>query len=179
MSADLTDRQRECVEAYERNFCSEKKAAKELGIDVKAMRVNLWLAAKKGWKIPQDDYLEQAPSGFVVSHGTMHIVDGKVKQYWPRIKPGSHDAADFANFLRQRTPVTDFKAPRVQTVNKNLMLEWPIYDAHHGMLAWAAETGADYDHKISRHLQVGAGSLQSLALSWVASVTAQTGSISH
>ncbi len=36
---------------------------------------------------------------------------------------------------------------------------WPIYDPHHGMLSWAKETGADYDQKISRYLQVSAGKI--------------------
>lgn len=154
----LTEAQRAAVHAYfDANF-SERAASKALGISRQAIRQHLWLAHKKGVIVAPDTYCEQAPAGFELTHGTLHIVNGEVRQEWPRIKPAV-STEQLAAYLASRVPVSRLKLPKVRQANDNLMLEWPLYDAHHGMLAWEKETGSAYDTKISRHLQVSAGKI--------------------
>jgi len=154
----LTDKQKAAVLAYHENNSSERAAAKALGISKQAIRQSLFLAQRKGALLKPDSYCEHAPAGFEMTHGTLHIIDGEVKQSWPRIKPAI-STEDLAEYLSQRIPISTLKLPELRQCNENLMCEWPVFDAHHGMLAWAAETGNDYDHKISRHLQIGAGKI--------------------
>jgi len=156
----LTERQRECVEAYYEFDGSEYITAKHLGVDVKSLRSSLWLAHKKGLVVTPDNYSPAAPTGWECFYSTVqHNGDGDVVQQWDRVKPTVGSTEDFAKFVSQRVPISDLEVPKKKKGNKNYMLQWPVFDPHHGMLAWAEESGADYDHKISRHLQVSAGKI--------------------
>jgi len=156
----LTDRQKECVEAYQHCDESERLTAKHLDIDVKALRSSLWLAHKKGVNFAPDKFSPAAPAGWQCTKSTVqHDGAGNVTQQWDRVSPVIGSTEDYLEFLKQRVPVSNLDLPPVDSSNENYMLQWPIYDAHHGMLAWAKETGNDYDHKISQHLQVSAGKI--------------------
>jgi ribosomal protein L31 len=154
----LTETQRKCVLAYYDHNMSEFHAAKALGCGVKPLRSSLWLAHKKGVNFAPDNFTEHAPAGYGLSHSTVHIVDGEVKQEWQRIKPIVSDA-DLAQYLSQRIPVSKLELPDKKQCNENLMLEWLVYDSHIGMLAHEAETGNNYDCKIAKHLQIAAGKI--------------------
>lgn len=149
----LTDRQRECVEAYRLHNSSELETAKALGIDVKAVRNNLWLAHKKGVVFAADKYCEQAPAGFEMTHGTLHVVDGKVKQSWPRIRPIASESDQLFEYLRQRVPASSVSFKSIKNCNPEIQLEITLADLHYGLLSWDKETGGgDYDMGIARRL---------------------------
>lgn len=154
----LTEAQRAAVIAYFDNNFSERGASRALGVTRQAIRQHLWLAHRKGVMLSPDTYCEHAPAGFELTNSTLHIVNGEVRQEWPRIKPAV-STEQLAAYLAKRVPVSRIKLPRIRQANDNLMCEWPLFDMHHGMLAWEKEAGADYDHKISRHLQIGAGKI--------------------
>jgi len=148
----LTDRQRECVEAYILCSDSEWKAAKYLGIDLKALRSNLWLSHKKGVIFNPDTYCEHAPVGFQTSHSTIQSNKDGVVQRWDRIKPILPNEKEIFEYLQKRTPVSKLKVKNPKNVDPNIQLEWTLADCHFGMLAWDKESGEDYDINIAREL---------------------------
>jgi ribosomal protein L31 len=154
----LTDAQRAAVHAYFDNNYNERAAARSLKISRQAVRQHLWLAYRKGVALKPDNFTEHAPAGFGLSHSTVHVVNGEIRQEWQRIKPLVSDQA-LAEYLSQRVPASIVELPEIKRSNKDLMLEWPVYDMHMGMLAHERETGANYDCKIARHLQVCAGKI--------------------
>jgi ribosomal protein L31 len=154
----LTDRQAECVKAYFECDESDKQAAKELEISLSCFRKNLWYATKKGVYFGPDKFSPVAPVGWDCSYSTIQHKNGEVVQQWDRVKP-ILSTEEVAKYLESRLPVSTIDFPKVRATNENLMLEWPVFDVHHGMLAWGKETGNDYDHKISKHLQISAGKI--------------------
>jgi hypothetical protein len=155
LPATLTDKQRECVEVYLETQ-SEKETAKALGLGVTTVRQYLWLSHKKGVWLAPDRFSPVAPSGFGLTKSTIQHKNGEVVQQWDRVSPLVQDVEDFAKFCRQRVPATKATKVALKNVRSEYLLEVPIYDVHHGMLAWQQETGNDYNYKVSNHLQVGA-----------------------
>lgn len=147
----LTERQAECVEAYRNCNESEIEASRLLGIDVKTLRNNLWLAHKKGVNFSPDTFVEQAPAGFGLTKSTLHIKDGEVIQRWDRVSPYSRNEEAIFDYLRSRVPLSKYK-PLPVVGNDSLQLEWTLADYHYGLLAWDKETGDDYDLNIAREL---------------------------
>jgi ribosomal protein L31 len=96
--------------------------------------------------------------------------EGKVVRRWDRERP-TVNLDDLQRFLINRVPASKLDTSGPTASNKDLMLEWPVFDPHHGMLAWAKETGADYDHKISQHLQVAAGQILFNSFGYVKRIT--------
>jgi ribosomal protein L31 len=127
-------------------------------MDVSSVRSALWLAHKKGVNLDPDKFSPVAPVGWECSFSTIQHKNGEVIQQWDRVKP-IVSVEEVTAFLNSRIPISLLDLPPVDNCNESLMLEWPVFDAHHGMLAWAAESGNDYDHKISRHLQIAAGKI--------------------
>jgi len=168
-----SDKQKEAIEAYESHKHNEMAAAKSIGIDVKALRGRLWSAAKLGWPVTPDRYIEQAPVGFGLAKSTLQInAAGDVIQRWDRVFPMVNDLT--VEYFNQRIPAArPIRCPK--PANNKLMLEWPIADLHLGMLAWQQETGADYDNKIARALMVAAaskifsmyGSVEEVVIAWL------------
>lgn len=151
----LPKAQQDAVEAYEKFNHNERAAARELGIDKKAIRDRLWVATKLGWRVPPDRFIDQAPVGFGLTKSTLQVnAAGDIVQRWDRVSPVINDLT--IEYFNERIPAAlPAKAPKV--CKKGLMVEWPIADLHLGMLAWAQETGADYDYKIARSLMQAAG----------------------
>jgi ribosomal protein L31 len=154
----LTEVQLAHAKAYFECEESESRAANQLGVSRAALRTTLWLTHKKGVNFAPDNFSPVAPVGWECTKSTVHHKNGGVIQQWDRVAP-MLSTEELAKFLSERIPISSLTLPPVSNCNKNLMLEWPVFDAHHGMLAWAKETGNDYDHKISRHLQVSAGKI--------------------
>jgi hypothetical protein len=149
----LTDKQSLAVETYTKCNNSETLAARELGVDVKALRSSLWLATKKGWQVEPDRYCDAAPVGFGLTNSTIHIKDGEVFQRWDRVSPIIPELTQ--EYFNQRIPAIP-KVSTPTTGNDDLMVEWGIFDLHQGLYAWAEEAGADYDSDIARTLMTNA-----------------------
>lgn len=80
---------------------------------------------------------------------------GNVINEWRRLHPEMDDLEKVVQRLEKRVAG---KAPVIPKptgkIESDLLLEIPIPDHHLGALAWAAETGADYDTEISAKLLV-------------------------
>lgn len=155
---ELTDKQRECAEVYLETG-NERETAKRLGINISNVRDKLWLAHKKGMIFTADRYSPVAPVGFGLTKSTIQHKDGEIVQQWDRISPLAQSVDDFADYCEKRIPAAEGMGRAPKKVQSEYLLEVPIFDVHHGMLSWAAETGENYDPKISRHLQTGAAKI--------------------
>lgn len=156
--ADLTTRQKEVYDAYHSLSCSVSAVSSKLHLDTKAIHSHLFRCAKKGWPVTPDNYCPQAPAGFALDKTTIQInKDGDVIQRWDRASPHKQDSIDqIINYLAQRTPTSDIKFHTPFSPNKNLMLEWLLFDHHLSMHAWAKQTGAAYNTDIAKSLMIGA-----------------------
>lgn len=154
-----TPNQLRVSEAYKANGNNVSDTAKALGMDRGCVKKALFDGHLNGLTV-QTQYCKHLPAGVGLKGASVYVnKDGDITGTWYKGGALAHDPEDFAEFLTQRTPISKVKFPSVKNCNKSLMLEWPVYDSHHGMLAWAKETGEDYDTKISRHLQIGAGKI--------------------
>lgn len=154
----LTDRQRECVEAYFSCDGSEKLAAEKLDIDLKAVRNHLWYAHLKGVIFTPDKFSPVAPAGWECFFSTVQHKNGEVVQQWDRVKPALPYEKQLIAYLKARTPVSKIKINKPKAVDSNIQLEWTLADYHYGMLAWDKETGEDYDINIARELLLDSAS---------------------
>lgn len=146
-------------EAYRDAGFNVSKAARVLNIHRNSLKKTLFDGYLNGLPI-KPQYCDALPAGIGLKAASVYVnKDGEISGTWYKGKALEHSLDDFAEFAKQRIPISNVELPPIDRCNKHLMLEWPCYDAHHGMLAWSAETGADYDHKISRHLQTSAGKI--------------------
>lgn len=154
-----TEAQLRVFEAYKETGYHVKETAQVLGLTQSGVKKTLFNGHINGLTVPTQ-FCKHLPAGIGMTGASVYVnKEGEVSG-WYKGDALKHSPEEMSAFLRQRTPISNFKAPRQKkSCNKNHMLEWPVFDAHHGMLAWAEETGADYDHKISRHLQVSAGKI--------------------
>jgi len=153
-----TSAQLRAAEAYKAAGYKLTEAAKNLGMKPGSLKETLFTGHLRGLTIPTE-YCQHLPAGMVLNSASIHVSkDGKTSG-WYKGTAHQFTVPELAAFLRQRIPVNKLNLPKVSTNNSGYMLMWPIYDPHHGMLAWADETGNDYDHKISRHLQVSAAKI--------------------
>ena len=77
----LTEKQQEAVKAYEASGHNEREAARTIGIDTKSLRGRLWGAARAGWSVEPDRFVDNAPVGFGLTKSTLQINgDGEVVQ---------------------------------------------------------------------------------------------------
>lgn len=156
-----TVRQLEYLDAIEK-YGSHRKAAAALGVtkssvtdSMKALRKK---AALQGYS-PEHDMTRTVPDPFTVSGiSTMYTPKGIAAQ-WVKTRV---DAEKQALLLKEAIAVMCNDVPRLPPVDapqhtmSSLLNIIPIGDPHHGLLAWAAETGDDFDSEIARHLTLGA-----------------------
>ena len=151
----LTEKQTAAVQAYQQSGHNEREAARTIGIDVKSLRGRLWSAARAGWSVEPDRFVEAAPVGFGLTKSTIQTDrDGEVVQRWDRVSPILSEITQ--EYFNQRIPAASLVTGIPLTRNDELMLEWCLFDTHQGLLSWAQETGADYDSEIARTLIVNA-----------------------
>ena len=106
-------------------------------------------------------------SGNIVSTGeflkgtsTLYDAQGSIKQQWIKTDVGKEDSLEafkeaIENVLQEKTfSYEPIELPK--HINSDLMTIYPIGDAHVGMLAHAAETGADHDLNISKNVHIAA-----------------------
>lgn len=154
-----TLRQKEYIDAV-REFGTYIKAAEELGVNISTIHRSLSAAIKKaelkGYS-PDHDMTKTVPDAFNVSGvSTMYGKDGEVIVQWVKSCQDREKQYELIKFLSENLaqenakPIETIPAPA--NAIDDLMCVIPIGDAHIGMLAWAEETGADYDLSISESL---------------------------
>ena len=152
----LTEKQQEAVTAYEQANHNETEAARVLGIDPKSLRNRLWTAAKSGWVVEPNRFIEQAPVGFGLTKSTLQINgDGEVVQRWDRVSPILSEITQ--EYFNQRIPAA-LPPPDITGYDENTMAEYLVMDPHCGMYVWGRECGEDYDLDIHRRLYTAAAS---------------------
>lgn len=153
-----TPAQIRAFEAYKECGYHVGRASKLLEISTTNLKKNLFNGHHNGLTIPTQ-FCKHLPAGQALKASSIYVSKNGETSGWFKGEQLQHTPEELAEFLSKRLPVSKLKLPKVDKCNKNYMMQWPIYDAHHGMLAWAKETGNDYDHKISRHLQISAGKI--------------------
>jgi hypothetical protein len=98
------------------------------------------------------------PSGLIKKTSTCYDADGNVTQTWVKRDHGTPDPKDIAATIRDALScVEPFRLiPPPSATSEDLLVVYPIGDAHIGMYAWAEEAGDDYDLKIAERLHVSA-----------------------
>lgn len=114
-------------------------------------------AAVQGWA-PEHDMTRPAPDGFTVAGvSTLYGRDGEIAAQWVKTR---QDAESIRKMLEAAGEAMAEKLPRVKRskaptrTNADLANCYVVTDYHLGMLAWAEETGADWDMKIAERLLV-------------------------
>jgi len=134
------------------------KVSKELGLDKdavgKALRRLKHSAARRGWA-PDHDMIHATPEGYNVSGvSSLYDQEGKVKIQWVKTQNDKCKQLEAAIahiqevFADPAVKVPKIAAPK-KSLNKDLMVAYPMGDPHIGMYAWAEETGTDFDLDIA------------------------------
>ena len=158
-----TERQKEILQAI-KSEGSERKAAIKLGVNKgtinSARKAVKDKAAKHGWS-PEHDMVHPTPDGFKLK-GTSTLYDmqtGEAKIQWVK---STIDAERQSELLKEAIAVMCSEVPRhvpiksPENTAKDLLNVIPMGDPHHGLYAWALESGDDFDNDIARRLTLGA-----------------------
>lgn len=139
-------------------------AAEELQLTARALHGHLHelerAAAKRGW-LPGDGPVETTPEGFSIrGTSTYYDGDGNVVGRWVKTKADEEGKlVTLANAIQALAEPFKGSAepiPAPQNSNADLLCVYPMGDPHLGMLAWAQETGADFDLAIAERNLVAA-----------------------
>lgn len=136
-------------------------ASNLLEINRRTLQRRLKSLAYKGYA-PDHDMTRTTPDGFMVTGtSTLYNEDGKIKSQWVKTRqdPEQMEAlmqAALDGFLTEIPKLP--KRPKVSAAsyNKDLMVCYPIGDAHIGMRAWGEECGDDWDLEIAERIQCAA-----------------------
>lgn len=167
VSADgLPELKKWCTPAQERAIDSLIKhgsitAAAE-ALKTEPAKLRRWLseakrrAARAGWS-PEHDMVKPVPDGFhVKGTSTYYDKDGIKKGQWVKTKADEEhrvqmllDALEKAIEPRKGC-LEPIKAPKQS--NSDLLVTYPVGDAHTGLYCWGEEVGEDFDLKIAEKL---------------------------
>lgn len=166
VKAFATTLQKEAIDAINAAGGHRTKAAKALGIPYTTLKERLRKAqrsaARAGYS-PEHDYTHPQPEGFHVKGvSTLYDAAGNVVQQWVKSNKDQEDRFELmreavqslAEPFKGRSDASLIKAPR-GTIDD----QTSIYlqgDPHIGLLAWAIETGADFDLEIAESLMFAA-----------------------
>lgn len=155
-----TVKELEYAEAVEK-YGSARKAAKELGLHHATISHALdrlkKRAALRGHS-PEHDMTKTVPDGFKVKGVSSLYVDGRLSSQW--VKSAADDERR-QELIRAAFEAMAKDLPRIEPVAlkatsvANLATLYTLTDSHVGMLAWAQETGADWDLKIAEATLTG------------------------
>ncbi|MGZ4851223.1 MAG: oxidoreductase [Candidatus Bathyarchaeia archaeon] len=158
-----TARQREIMAAITSEG-SERAAAKKLGIGKStvssAKQAVLYKAAARGYS-PDHDLVHPVPDGFKLK-GSSTLYDmttGEAKIQWIK---STADTERQEQLFKEALAVMCSEVPHHEPIkapeetSKDLLNVIPIGDPHHGLYAWALESGDDFDSDIARRLTLGA-----------------------
>ncbi len=169
-----TSLQREAIDAVNAAGGNRAAAARALGIKRTAVKDRvcdaLKRAARAGYS-PEHDYQHPQPDGFHVKGvSTLYDAAGNVVQQWVKSNKDQEDrfelmreaVASIAEPFRGQSDRKLIKVPR--GARSDQMSTYLQGDPHIGMLAWAIETGADFDLGIAeRNMCAAVDRLVSLA----------------
>lgn len=116
-------------------------------------------AAIQGYS-PQHDMTKTVPEPLIVRGvSTCYNSDGQVTQQWvkTRLDDDMREAMVREVIATMSSEVRPFQliTPPKRTIDE-LLNVIPIGDPHHGLYAWALESGDDFDNDIARQLTLGA-----------------------
>ena len=130
--------------------------ARKYGISDRVIRIRKAKLAKKGVGHGRD-VSHLVPDGYKIK-GTSSLVDefGNTKLQWVKTDTDAERQAELMKAViegmrSEITPVAPVKATRAKRDDKLLNL-YTVSDFHLGMLAWADESGDDWDMKIAESL---------------------------
>lgn len=130
--------------------------ARKYGISDRVIRIRKAKLAKKGVGHGRD-VSHLVPDGYKIK-GTSSLVDefGNTKLQWVKTDTDAERQVELMKAViegmkSEITPVAPVKAPRAKRDDKLLNL-YTVSDFHLGMLAWADESGDDWDMKIAEDL---------------------------
>ena len=124
---------------------SAAEVARECGVNVRTVTRSLARLARHGQGMMPTPY--QNPPGYLTGKITVNArADGTVIQEWRHAHPDMESMSEFvAGLCEDVRGKGAIKTKAPAHVAEDLMLELPIYDAHIGKYAWAAECGAGQD----------------------------------
>lgn len=158
-----TPRQIEFLEAVEKHG-SATRAEKAMGLSKDRISASLRglraRAAKHGYS-PQHDMTKTVPEGFLVKGvSTYYDDEGKPRGQWVKT---SIDAEKQEMLIRCAIDAMSQEvkglSPHIDPPKhclSDLLSIIPIGDPHHGLYAWAQESGDDWDSDIARDVTLGA-----------------------
>jgi hypothetical protein len=145
-------------------YGSNLKAAEIIGVNESTIRKSIQAmyarAAKQGYA-PAYDYTREVPDGYRVKGVSSYYgADGTVRGQWVKSQVDNERQLEMmreaiAAVVQDVKPVE----PRPENVlrhGEDRLACYPVGDYHLGMLAWAKETGGDWDMKIAEDMMNGA-----------------------
>ena len=144
----------EVLNAMRKTNGNKQKSADLLLISRSTVRTQLKRIRNKAIKsgyIPENGMVEPFHTSLKFAGGKVHVKDGEVIQYWPKIVP-DNDIEVIQNIIGEFVrdldplPVKKFKQKKL---NKDIIPWFQIGDAHIGMLAHELEVGHNFDLKIA------------------------------
>lgn len=159
-----TPRQRELLDAIERTG-SGRAAAREMGVD-ESYPNRVFLAIKKkaalaGYAPEASNIKSAAPCGFTVKrHSARFDKEGNAAGGWLISEPTKQQAweafTQAANDLAEQLKGKAEPTPSPEFADEDLLTVIPMGDPHFGLLAWAKESGQDFDLEIAERLTFNA-----------------------
>ena len=142
-----------------REYGSQNRAAKELGINRRTLQRRLPNLVRKGYS-PAHNMRHHVPDGFEVRGvSSLYGRNGELVAQW--VKSGQ-DQERQAALLRESLQAMAEDLPKLKPRRalgpymRHLLVGYPIGDAHLGMLAWGEECGEDWDLTIAERITCGA-----------------------
>lgn len=159
-----TEKQKQYIDAVNRNHGGFAKAARELGCSVSTVRDAVRAAEKKAalcGYAPAHGMTHTAPAPFVVKGvSTYYNKEGELAGQWVKTKLDESQVEqvirDFvASLMEEAKGKSRLVAPPAH-VNSDLLAVYPMGDPHFGMYAWKAEAGEDFDTEIAEAITTSA-----------------------
>ncbi len=161
LASYATVRELEYLEAIEKHG-SHRKAAAALGVGPTAIDGSMKRLRKRAalhGHSPEHDMTHTVPDGFKVNGvSTYYNADGELRGQWVK---STADEDRRQELIRAAFDAMAEELPRLppiqvpRDVSRNLANLYTLTDSHVGMLAWAHETGADWDLKIAEATLTG------------------------
>ena len=157
-----TARQKDYIQAYE-ELGSVIAVAEKLGVDKSTVSYALKSvrdkAAKRGFA-PEADMSKGCPDGFKIKGvSTLYDNEGNPKIQWVKTSEDRERQFELmqeaVEALTKDLPKLPKRLKKKERLSKDYMAFYPLGDPHIGMLAWAEETGQDWDLKIAQSAFLG------------------------
>lgn len=146
----ITEKEREALELYPK-LGSYRAVAERLGVTKTAVEQRLKAARQKQQSMGAFTPAPE-PTGHCMTKTTVQYnAAGEPIQEWRRLSPQANALEQFTEKLCERSKGKgSARSNLLKSADTDHLLEVAISDAHIGMYAWAAETGAgDYDVRLA------------------------------